>query len=100
MPILTPALIADCRAKIDADFGAIPSDLAAGLQAKVDSFRQKLAECIAESAVYSRDNNTVNIGQDVTVAVPGLGLIDSITSAPITGTATGTGTVVTTGTYS
>jgi hypothetical protein len=100
MPILTPALIADCRSMIDAVFGPIPGSLSPSQQSLVNTYRQNLAICCAEGSVYSRDNNQVNIGQDVVVNVPGSGLVDSVTLAAITGAATGTGTVTTTGTYS
>lgn len=66
MPVLDPALIADVRAKLDEEFGAIDAGLQAGEQAAIDAGRTKMATVIAESAIFARANNLVN------VTVPGV----------------------------
>jgi hypothetical protein len=74
--IIDADLIAACKATIDAEFGPVPP----GLVGNVDSFREKLAVCVAKAAQYVRDNAIVN--QNQTVA-PGT-FLDSL-GHPITG---------------
>lgn len=59
--IIDADLIDACKAKIDEEFGPIPS----GLDIDVDDYRLKLARCIAKAAQYVRDNAIVNPGQKV-----------------------------------
>lgn len=61
MPVLTPALIADVRAKIDSEFGPINSSLLPAEQTLCDAARQKMARCIAEAGTYVRDNAVVTV---------------------------------------
>lgn len=85
MPVVDAAIIAACRAEIDADFGPIPSGLLPSEQAIVNAQRDKLAKVVARSGQYCRDNNQVNPGQDVASvsftnpagAVTGHGITDS-----------------------
>lgn len=61
MPIIDAAIIADCRAQIDTQFGPINPDLLPAEISKVDGYRQKLAICIAESGIFVRDNALVTV---------------------------------------
>jgi len=58
MPVVDAAIIADVRAKIDAEFPAA-SGLLPAEASQVDAGRQKLAICIAEAGIYDRDNLTI-----------------------------------------
>lgn len=73
MPVIDSEIIADVRSKIDSTFGPIPSQLSPGQQSAINNQRQNLAICIAESGIYTRDNNVVNPGQSVT---------DNVVSSP------------------
>lgn len=59
MPILTPALIASIRAKLDAEYGPINPALKPAEIALLNASRDKMARTIAESGTYVRDNATV-----------------------------------------
>ena len=61
MPVIDAAIIADCRAMIDTQFGPINPDLLSAEIAAIDSYRTKLATCIAESGIYVRDNALVGV---------------------------------------
>jgi len=89
---------------------ALASALHAAIKAKItgvtgyqivhEDWLQAFCEAVSETIIPHLVSNTqVNTGQHVTSAVPGAGLIDSV-SGPVSGIATGNGTVDTTGTIS
>lgn len=61
MPIVDAAIILDVRAKIDAQFGPINTSLLPDEQTACDAGRTKMATCIAESGIYSRDHALVTV---------------------------------------
>ena len=68
MPVLSPALVSDVRAKIDAQYGPINSQLLSAEQSGIDQARQKLATAIAEAGLYVVANAQVNPGIPVATA--------------------------------
>lgn len=62
MPIISGPTIAAMRAKIDSEFGPIPTDLLGPEQAQLDTYRNGLAAVVAEAALYVKANGVVNPG--------------------------------------
>ncbi len=61
MPILEPAIINEIKTKLDQQFGPVNPDLQPGEISQLQSFRQKLATCIAQSGIHVRDNALVAV---------------------------------------